>query len=166
MESRALESKALQLSLLHFLQLMYNLTLSGGAEFFSAQVVKPNISMSVCSTAPLFPHSCSSLSRGCHLGWIIHKSGAGGTTFPVVRRMFLVKIHGGGQHEFRWPKWSICSRKTCAIIESPSLLSIFLLNLARQRGSLWFQVWRHAHPSWKAPFWISFSFRPDPVLQD
>lgn len=26
------------------------------------------------------------------------------TSFPVVRRMLLVKTHGGGQHEFRWPK--------------------------------------------------------------
>lgn len=33
-------------------------------QYFSAQIVKPNISMSVCITAPLFPHSCSGMSFG------------------------------------------------------------------------------------------------------
>lgn len=99
------DEKYSSLQLLHFLQLMYYLTLSGGAEFFSARVEKPNISMSVCTTAPLFPLSCSSLSRGCICDDLFIKLGWVGLVFQLwdvcswLKYTEVVSMNFGGQSD-------------------------------------------------------------------
>lgn len=52
---------------LHFLQALYVLTISGGADYFSPGCKAEHVCVLCCPPLPL---NCNSLSWSCHLGWI------------------------------------------------------------------------------------------------
>lgn len=78
---------------LHFLQTLYNLTISGGTYYFSPGCKAEHNNVCVLCCPPL-PLNCNSLCWGYHLEWIIHEVGA--SRSRAVWSMYLFKMNRAG----------------------------------------------------------------------